>query len=62
MSVTVTQIHDHPYFLGCDICCMLYFSICSIVACVECEWTGATHSLASCGHWENREGLMLAQA
>lgn len=32
---------------------MLYFSICCVVACEECEW-GMKHSLASCGHWENR--------
>ena len=61
-SAQLSSISEHPSFSSCDICCMLYFSICSIVACVECEWTGATHFLASCGHWENRRGLMLAQA
>lgn len=35
-------------------CCMLYFSICSVVA----LWnvSGAAHSLASCAPWQNRVG------
>ena len=40
---------------------MLYSSIRCVVACVECEWTEATHSVASRAHWENR-GILLAEA